>query len=96
MFPHSPLLIRRVGPSLDEAQTYKAPLFCSRFVPKHSRDIRAARARVKPLGFQTETLPAVRYAKAILKHVAIQDKRPDFCFVKYQNGKVISVVSKDP
>lgn len=37
---------------------------------------------------------AVSYAKAVLKHVVIQDKSPDLCLVKYQNGKVPSVAPK--
>ena len=38
---------------------------------------------------------AVRYAKTILKHEVIQDKRPDLCLVKYGNGELLSVVQRD-
>ena len=52
--------------------------------------------RLKAITHQAQSADdAVRYAKAFLKYVAVQDKRPNYCLVKYQNGKVISVVSNE-
>jgi hypothetical protein len=52
--------------------------------------------KLRAITYQAQTGDdAVRYAKAILKHEVIQDKRTDLCLVKFGNGEVFSVVFRD-